>query len=218
MDVGVLILSVFVVGAVLFFARVRNPLRRAQFLKRAGMGLMAFGGGFLLLFVVGETFSDPGGWKAVGLVGIWLVPLVVLCAIAWLRPTWGVPILTALTAAAVALIAWRALDERIRDLEDRIGPFTTIAIMAVAVAVTALGHTRTRAAGVMLLAIGAAPFLAWAFVGPGGGPVSLGTVYLIVSSPMFVTGSLYVLSDIVGKRATPPGTAEPGPGSLGKAA
>jgi len=208
--IGLLILLIIIVGVILFFARVKDPSRRARFLKRTGMTVMGLFGGFLGLFIVGETLTDPGGWKGMGLITIWLVPLAALAAIAWLKPTWGVPILAVLTAAAVALTAWRAFDERIRDLEDRIGPFTTVVIFAVAVATTALGHERTRTAGIMLLAIGAAPFLFWGLVDAGDG-LSLGTVYMVVGSPMVVAGTLYVLSDVVARRARPPGTEEPGP-------
>lgn len=103
---------------------------------------------------------DPGGWKAVGLIASWFIPLVAIAVLAWFKPSWGIPILAALTAAAIALMGWRAIDEG--ELEDRIGPFTTIAIIAVSVAATALGHTRTRAAGIML------PRWAWRRSSSGG--------------------------------------------------
>lgn len=148
-----------------------------------------------------------------GLIASWFIPLVAIAVLAWFKPSWGIPILAALTAAAIALMGWRAIDEG--ELEDRIGPFTTIAIIAVSVAATALGHTRTRAAGIMLPAMGLAPFLFW---GIANTEAHLQTAYMLVSSPMVVTGLLFLLSDRAARRATPPGTEEPGERPLGQAA
>lgn len=83
------------------------------------------------------------------------------------------------------------------------------------VAATALGHTRTRAAGIMLPAMGLAPFLFW---GIANAEAHLQTAYMLVSSPMVVTGLLFLLSDRAARRATPPGTEEPGERPLGQAA
>jgi hypothetical protein len=212
---GILIVLIVVIATFFFFRRVKEPSRRSRFLKRSGMAVMALFGSFFGLFVVGETIMDPGGWEAVGLIASWFIPLVAIAALAWFRPSWGIPILAALTVAAIALMGWRAFDEGIRELEDRIGPITTIATIAVSVAATALGRTRTRAAGIMLLALGSAPFLFW---GIANVEARLQTAYLLVSSPMVVTGLLYLLSDRVARRATPPRTEESGGRPLSQAA
>lgn len=212
---GILIVLIVVIATFFFFRRVKEPSKLSRFLKRSGMAVMALFGSFFGLFVVGETIMDPGGWKAVGLIVSWFIPLVAIAALAWFRPSWGIPILAALTVAAIALMGWRAFDEGIRELEDRIGPFTTIATIAVSVAATALGHPRARAAGIMLLALGSAPFLFW---GIANVEARLQTTYLLVSSPMVVAGLLYLLSDRVARRATPPGMEEPGERPLGQAA
>jgi hypothetical protein len=212
---GILIVLIVVIATFFFFRRVKELSLRSRFLKRSGMAVMALFGSFFGLFVVGETIMDPGGWNAVGLIASWFIPLVAIAALAWFRPRWGIPVVAALMVASIALMGWRAFDEGIRELEDRIGPFTRIATIAVSVAATALGHTKARAAGIMLLALGSAPFLFW---GIASVEARLQTAYLLVSSPMVVAGLLYLLSDRVARRATPPRTEEPGERALGQAA
>jgi len=41
----------------------------ARLLRWSGFGLMALSAVLFGAFIVGETFGDPGGWTAVGLVG-----------------------------------------------------------------------------------------------------------------------------------------------------
>jgi hypothetical protein len=204
MDLFTIAIGIVVLGAaVVFFRRVAHPGRRARFLKRAGIVVMGVPGGFLLLFVVGEMFTDPGGLQAAGLVAAWFVPLIVIMVLAWTKPAWGVPTLATLTAAAVALIVWRALDPGLRGLEDRIGPFTTIAVIALAVATTALAHRRVFAAGVILVVLGLTPVITWFLM--TSDRAGLGDVYVLVGSPLMLAGVLFLLSDLVGRRTAPPG-------------
>lgn len=56
-------------------------------------------------FTVGETFADPGGWKAAGLVASWAVPLLVLAMLAWYRPGWAAPACVVLTVALIGVSA-----------------------------------------------------------------------------------------------------------------
>lgn len=64
--------------ALMIVALIRQPdrKRRAVLLKRTGFGLMALSAFFIGAFIIGETFADPGGWKAAGLVAAWAVPLL----------------------------------------------------------------------------------------------------------------------------------------------
>lgn len=148
------------------------------------------------------------------LVSTWLVPLAALGSIAWFKPAWGVPVLGALTAGVVILSGWAALDPDVRALEDRIGPFTIIALFAVAVAVGALGHARIRAAGIMLLVLGTAAALLSALARPATGPR---LAVLVVGAPLILTGILYLAADRMDTPA-PRGTQEPSSRGLGRAA
>jgi cytochrome bd-type quinol oxidase subunit 2 len=70
------------VGAVvLVLARLRSTADRARFLQRAGLVLTAIFTVVGAAWLAAEAFTDPGGWKAAGLVAMWLLPLAVLLAI-----------------------------------------------------------------------------------------------------------------------------------------
>ena len=74
MTVGFPIIAIIVILAAVFLARQPDPQKRARILRQAGFGMTALTTAFFGLFVVGETFTDPGGWEALGLVAAWAVP------------------------------------------------------------------------------------------------------------------------------------------------
>lgn len=191
-----------IIGAIYLLRRNQEPVRRARLLKRIGMGVMGAVALFFGAFLIGETLSDPGGWRGVVGVATWLVPLVAVSMFAWFKPSWATPLLAVLTAGALLLEGWADFDVRVRELEDRIGPFTMVVLIAVAIAITALGHSRPRPAGIMLLIAGVGPALL-AVIGTvrlGPGPV----LFVILGIPMVLTATFYLGSARVGARATPP--------------
>lgn len=121
---------------------------------------------------------------------------MVLIAIAWYESAWAVPLLTVL---ALAAIAGRVLGGGIGDLDEIDSAITTSALVGVAVGGTALGHRRTRVAGMLLLAVGMIPVL-----------LGEQTVYM---APMIATGILYLLSDALGPKpgVTRAGKPRPSP-------
>jgi hypothetical protein len=83
--------SVIVVAAaiaimIVAVARQPDPVTRALLLRRAGFTWMALFTVFSGAFIVGDTFTGPGGWRAAGLVAAWAVPLAGLAALAWYPP------------------------------------------------------------------------------------------------------------------------------------
>jgi hypothetical protein len=176
----------------IYFWRVADVERRARFLRRTGLVLTGVIMFFFGVFVVGETLADPGGGKGVGLVSIWLVPLMLLSVAAWLRPGRMVIPLAVLSAAMVGLAVWFAVDGQWwRDYEDRIGPVRTIAMFVVATAISFLGRSRPIEAGVLLLVATAVPMLITEFALAG----SLGmltTALMTVGSPYVVIALLYL--------------------------
>ena len=97
----VAVVGLFFGGFYYWARRQPDPAKRAALLRRAGFGLMALSSFFFGAFIIGDTFADPGGWKAAGLVAAWAVPLAGLAALSWLRPRWAVYVLAALTAAVI---------------------------------------------------------------------------------------------------------------------
>ena len=181
----------------------------ARFLKWAGFTVMALSTLIAGAFIVGDTFTDPGGWKAAGLVTAWAVPLAVLGVLAWYRQDWAVPVFAVLTAAVIGVSIWFAVSPRGK------GPTDAILTFALAAAIAVLGLKRAGVAGVLLLIVGIVPVVVSSLVRGHGGFGSLAAV----SFAPIVTGILYLLSaGIKGSRPAPSAHADTGPGELPKAA
>ena len=86
MPIFLLPVVVVVAWAVVYLIRTKEPPKRARFLKTAGLALLGLFSAFIGMFIVGDTFTDPGGWEAAGYVAIWLVPLVLLVLLAVTTP------------------------------------------------------------------------------------------------------------------------------------
>lgn len=120
------------------------------------VGIVAAFGLFGALFAAGETFADPGGWAAVGLVAAWGVPLVALVLLALRRPELAGRVLPwALLVASVSLV----LDAAGAYPRDT-GPVGTITMFAVAVPCGLLGLHRAFRAGTLVLAAAAVQLVA----------------------------------------------------------
>lgn len=190
-----LLVAVILAAAIAYLVR-RDPAKRAVVFKRAGFTVMAAFTLFFGLFIVGDTFVDPGGWKALGLVCAWAVPLAGIAVLAELRPGWAEPMFAVLIAALIGLSIWFAVSpEQWRSFENGHGPIRAIVTFVVAAGVAVLGLKRTAAAGVMLLVLGIVP-LAVASMGSLAGAGSLA----VVASAPVIAGILYLLSAGTGRR------------------
>jgi len=212
-------LSVLVVAvaiALMIVAVVRQPDlgKRAVLLRRAGLGLMALSTLFFGAFIIGDTFADPGGWKAAGLVAAWAVPLAGLTALSWFRPGWAVYVFAVLAAAVIGVSTWFALNPQgWRAFEDRHGPIRAAITFVLVTAIALLGLKRTAAAGILLLAVGIIP-VAVSSLGSFLGFASLS----IVSTAPVITGVLYLVSAHMAGRPAPPARTGTEPAERPKAA
>lgn len=214
MSIGFVFVVAIAIGSVVFFVRHREKVERARFLKRAGFTLMALFALLFGLFIAGETFTDPGGWEALGLVASWAIPLAVLGAITWYRPDWAIRLFAILITAVIGTSIWFAVNpEGWRSFEDRNGPIRTIIVFALTATVALLGLKRTAMAGVMLLILGIVP-IAVSSLGSNLGFTSL----VVATSPAVVTGILYLLSVTMTGRSVPPRSGETGSEERPKAA
>ena len=151
------------------------------------MGLFA---AFIGMFIVGDTFTDPGGWEAAGYVATWLVPLALLCALAWFRPQWATVLFAVLVGGYFLVSLWAMIDpDGWRSFEDSVGPVRTIVAFAISAPLALLGWKRPFAAGLMLVLLMVPPML---FVAVDSG-LAWGSI-IAVTSPASVTGSLYLLA------------------------
>jgi hypothetical protein len=140
---------------------------------------------------------DPGGWTAVWVSALWVVPLVALSVFALLRPesagtvfvgVTGVVALFTLTDSLVGLIP-----------RDDWGPVAAIVVFALGVALGFLGLRRSLLAGTLMVGLAVTQLLAsLAGVairagGDGTGPgASLGGSSGVVVLPILLIGALYV--------------------------
>lgn len=126
----------------------------------AGLVLAVMYVGLFGLFVVGETFTDPGGWTALGLVASWLLPSVLLCLLAWRRPAIARPLLVGLVVAMAGLYLWSAVaPDAWRSFEDDTGPVRGVVTMALSAPLAVLARQYVRDAGWLLFTLGLMPFL-----------------------------------------------------------
>ena len=212
---SVIVAALAIALAIAAIVRQPDPLKRAILLRRSGFGLMALSTFFFGAFIIGDTFADPGGWKAAGLVAAWAVPLAGLAALSWFRPGWAIYVFAVLTAAVIGVSIWFALNPQAwRSFEDRHGPVRAVITFTLAAAMAVLGLKRTIAAGILLLAVGAIP-VAVSSLGSFLGFASLS----IVSAAPVVTGILYLVSaQLAGRQSAPPASTGTGASEQPKAA
>jgi hypothetical protein len=168
-------------GAITTGSRVARGLTITATVLAGLFGLLA------VMFTIGETFADPGGWEAIGLIALWLVPLIVLLGLALARPLVAQPVLEALSAVWVVAALWSiAAPHTWREFESTNGPVRAVACLALMMPVAALGWHRAFPAGVMLLVIGLAAVLA-----VGSAPLH------VVAVPTIVIGALLLAAGLV---------------------
>ena len=202
----VIVVAIAIAIVIVALVRQPDPVKRALLLRRVGFTWMAL---FTLLFgafIVGDTFSDPGGWKAAGLVAAWAVPLAGLAALAWYRPGWAIYVFAVLTAALIGVSIWFAVDPAgWRSFENQHGPIRAVITFILVAPIALLGLKRTAAAGVLLLAAGIVPVA----VSSLGSLLGFASLSMVSSAPV-ITGILYLVSARIAGRQAPPAQADTG--------
>jgi hypothetical protein len=166
-------------------------------LKYVAFTLMAVFGLLGAAFVIGETFTDPGGWTAVWVSALWVVPLVGLSVFALLRPESAGPVFVVVTA----VVALFTLTDSLVGIipRDDWGPVAAIVVFALGVALAFLGLRRALLAGTLMVAVALAQLVAMVAgaavhaAGDGAGAgASLGGSSGVVVLPLLVVGALFV--------------------------
>lgn len=147
----------------------------ARVLRTIAVTLVALVGIVASLFIGGEAFTDPGGWKAVLLITAWALPLVVLSVMALLWPDLSSKVLPVVLAVVAG---WVIVDSLARMIDrDTWGPVGTIAMFAVLIPCGLLGVHRAAEAGWLLLVGVAAQFAATVASMDRAGGQSLGSAF-----------------------------------------
>src|SRR5512139_349132 len=181
-----------------------SVLRYVAFTFMALFGLL---GG---LFVAGYAFEDPGGWAAVGMTALWVVPVVGMSVLALLRPEAAAPVFVAATAlVAVFTFADSAFGIIPRD---DVGPVAAITVFALVVALAFLGLRRPGLAGLLMIVAALSQLVATVVgvavhdggEGPGMGAM-LGGSSGVVVLPALIVGALFLIAGTMTHESLRPG-------------
>lgn len=146
-------------------------------------------------FVLGEVFSDPGGWTAVWVSALWVVPLAGLSLFALLRPESAATVLVVVTAVVALFTLADSLVGVIP--RDSWGPVAAIVVFALGVALAFLGLHRALLAGSLMMGIALVQLVATLAgtavnaAGDGAG-AGFGGSSGVVVLPLLVVGALFV--------------------------
>jgi hypothetical protein len=148
-----------------------------------------------VLFVCAEMLSDPGGWRGLGFVTLWVLPMLALAALALRRPGWAAPAMTALVGVWVAAslltvgfaTAWA-------QYEDTHGPIGLIVMLGLCVPLVLLGRARALRAGILLLIAVITPIVCGIAAMLVSWTVGGGIVLVVIGGPFLVSGVLLVLA------------------------
>ena len=175
----------------------------AVFLRRGAFTLMTVFAVFAIPFTVGEIIDNPGGWAAVVLVALILVPLTLLVIEALHRPDRALRLLT----WAVGLLGAYAVVEAVVP-PPHIGPVVAVGAVVLGVPLSVLGLRHAREAGVLLVIDGVVPFVGVVatglrHLGENGG-LHLGGSAAAAGMPLVIVGLLYVGAWAAGLRHPAP--------------
>jgi hypothetical protein len=123
-------------------------------LRRGACALMLVFALLALPFVLGNLAEDPGGWAAVGISVLALVPLGALSVQAARRP--GTALRT--LALCVGLLAVYAVVEAFLP-QQGVGPVVAVGTIVLAVPLAVLGLKHARVAGALMVIDGLLPFI-----------------------------------------------------------
>lgn len=175
--------------------------RTAKVLRYVAFTLMALFGLLGGLFVAGEAFADPGGWRAVAMTAAWVLPLIALSVFALRRPAAAGPVFVGATALVVL---FTLADSAFGIIPRGTGPVVAVVAFAIGVALAFLGLHRAELAGLLMVVAGLAQLTATR--GHLGG--SSGVVVL----PILVVGLLFLLAGALGHESLRSGSGHAGRG------
>ena len=180
-------------------------------LRRGAFAVMMVLGGLALGFILGTIAEEPGGWAAVVLSAVVLVPIVSLSVVAVRAPE----LATRILALGVGFLAAYAVVEALVPLRMA-GPVVAVGTVVLAVPMAVLGLRHAREAGTLLVLDGLVPVLGLALVAlqhadEGSRGLHLGDSSGVAGVPVLFVGALFLLAWVAGLQpaAAPRRTAGP---------
>ena len=169
-------------------------LRRGAFAVMMVFGVLALG------FILGTIAEDPGGWAAVVLSAVLLVPILSLSVVAVRAPE----LATRILAVGVGLLAGYAVVEAFVPLRMA-GPVVAVGTVVLAVPMAVLGLRHAREAGTLLVLDGLVPVLGLALVAlqhadERSRGLHLGGSSGVAGIPVRFVGALVRLAGVAGRQ------------------
>ena len=156
----------------------------------------------LALFVGGEILSDPGGVQGLAWVAAWLLPPLVLSALALRWPDTAYLLLVAVVGlACVVSVGGVVWAQALWEFEDAHGPVNLLVLVAVLIPLIALGRSLPWEAGWLMVVALAVPLALQAVSLGIVGEWSVIPVLVLVAAPYAVVAVLLIVG---GRRARPP--------------
>lgn len=143
------------------------------------------------LYVSVETFHDPGGTEAMVAVGSWVLPMLVMVALAFAWREVATALLLPALLVPVGLAFWAALDPTgWQRVLDEVGPFGAMVVLFLGLgfALVGLHEEETHVAGLAMAFLTLVPAALLLAVAGEIGALST----LLASLPVLVTGVLYL--------------------------
>jgi len=167
-------------------------------LRRGAVAVMMVFGVLALGFILGTIAEDPGGWAAVALSAVVLVPVLSLSVVAVRAPE----LATRILGVGVGLLAGYAVVEAFVPVRMA-GPVVAVGTVVLAVPMAVLGLRHAREAGTLLVLDGLVPILGLALVAlqhadEGSRGLHLGGSSGAAGVPVLFVGALFLLAWVAG--------------------
>jgi hypothetical protein len=175
-------------------------------LRAVAYVLMAVLAVVAVLVLVGESLGDPEGPGVLGVVG-WALAPITLAVVAARRPDVARRLLTAGALVVTGLWVWFALAPAFWiDLMDDWGPVLPLLVLAVVLPTAVLARREPTFAGLVLVALGLLPVLAFGLMqlveAPERAPgVLLGGAVASGAPPALLAGLLFLISARLDRRS-----------------
>ena len=177
--------------------------RRAQVFVVLGVLLGAAFSGMLVLFLVGEILSDPGGTQGALLVTAWLALPLILSILALIRPAAAYPALVGVVGLVVlASLVTIPLASAVWEFEDTRGPINLLVLIGALIPLVALGRAMPARAGWLMIVLIAGSMLFQSVSLLLVGQWSVILVFVVLMPPYVAAAVLFVIAGFKSRDVT----------------